>query len=126
MSSTNPTERLISTLGIGWLAFGGLGVGLRYAVPVPEVTVIIDQSYCPPDQWQAAVVHPYGALYKKNTARQQTIRQVVVVTNIEHTSLVTIPPPDELGQPFGQVPSPETITSLQQQFSKTVLLRCND
>ncbi|MEM6253468.1 MAG: hypothetical protein AAF821_11150 [Cyanobacteria bacterium P01_D01_bin.156] len=124
MAPQNPTKRLISTLGLGWLAFGGLGLGLRYAVQVPEVTVIIDQSYCPPAQWQTAVVQPYAELHQKSQANQRKISQVVVVTDIDQTILTTIPTPAELGNPFGQAPSTETLTELQQQFSETVLLKC--
>ncbi len=124
MSPLNPTKRLLSTLGLGWLAFGGLGLGLRYAVQVPEVTVIIDQSYCPPAQWQTSVVQPYDDLYQKSQANQRKISQVVVVTGIDQTILAAIPTPDNLGKPFGQAPSPETLAELQQQFSKPVVLTC--
>lgn len=124
MAPQNPTKRLLSTLGLGWLAFGGLGLGLRYAVQVPQVTVIIDQSYCPPAQWETAVVRPYSDLYAKSQANQRQIDQVVVVTDIDQTTLATIPAPDDLGKPFGQAPSPETLTELQQQFSDTVVLKC--
>ena len=124
MTPQHPTKRLLSTLGMGWLAFGGLGLGLRYAVQVPEVTVIIDQSYCPPAQWQTAVVQPYSDLYAKSQSNQRQITQVVVVTGIDQTTLATIPTPDELGQPFGQAPNPEALTQLQQQFSDTVVLKC--
>ncbi len=124
MAPQNPTKRLISTLGLGWLAFAGLGLGLRYAVQVPEVTVIIDQSYCPPAQWQAAVIQPYTDLHQQSQANQRKIVQVVVVTGIDQTTLTTVPTPDELGNPFGQAPSPETLAELQQQFSEAVLLKC--
>ena len=124
MAAFHPTKRLIATLGLGWLAFAGLGLGLRYAVRVPEVTVIIDQSYCPPAQWQASVVQPYSELYQKDQANQRKIAQVVVVTDIDQTALATIPSPDELGNPFGQAPSPEILTELQQQFSEAVVLKC--
>ncbi|MEA5465728.1 hypothetical protein [Leptothoe sp. PORK10 BA2] len=124
MAPLNPTKRLLSTLGLGWLAFAGLGLGLRYTVQVPEVTVIIDQSYCPPAQWQSSVVQPYGDLYQKSQANQRKISQVVVVTDIDQTALATIPTPEDLGNPFGQAPSPETLTELQQQFPETVVLKC--
>ena len=124
MAPKNPTKRLISTLGLGWLAFTGLGLGIRYAIQVPEVTVIIDQSYCPPAQWQIAVIEPYTDLYQKSQANQRKIAQIIVVTDIDQTTLTTIPNPDELGNPFGQAPSPETLTDLQQQFSETVVLKC--
>lgn len=124
MADINPTKRLISTLGLGWLAFGGLGLGLRYAVQVPEVIVIIDQSYCPPAQWETAVVQPYGALYKKSQTNQTKIAQVIVLTDIDQTTLTTIPTPDELGNPFGQAPGAEKLTALQQQFKETVVLKC--
>lgn len=124
MAPQSPTKRLISTLGLGWLAFAGLGLGLRYAVQVPEVTVIIDQSYCPPEQWQAAVVEPYTDLYQQGQANQRKIVQVVVVTGIDQTTLTVVPAPAELGNPFGQAPSAEALTELQQQFSESVLLKC--
>ena len=44
------------------------------------------------------------------------VAQVVVVTDIDQTTLATIPDPNELGNPFGQAPRPETLTALQQQF----------
>ncbi|NEP62479.1 MAG: hypothetical protein F6K31_37050 [Symploca sp. SIO2G7] len=124
MAPQNPTKRLISTLGLGWLAFGGLGLGLRYAVQGPEVTVIIDQSYCPPTQWRTAVVQPYAELHQKSQANQRKIARVIVVTDIDQTTLATIPTPDELGNPFGQAPSSDTLTELQQQFSEAVVLKC--
>ncbi|MBT9315761.1 hypothetical protein [Leptothoe spongobia] len=124
MAPRNPTTRLLTTLGLGWLAFGGLGLGLRYAVQVPQVTVIIDQSYCPPVQWKISVLQPYRDLYEKSQANQRKIAQVVVVTGIDQTTLAKTPAPDELSKPFGQAPSPETLTALQQQFEETVVLKC--
>ena len=124
MAPNNPTKRLISTLGLGWLAFGGIGLGLRYGIQVSEVTIIVDQSYCPPVQWQTSVIQPYTDLYQKSQANQRKIVQVIVVTDIDQTTLTTIPKPDDLGNPLGQVPSPETLTELQKQFPETVVLKC--
>lgn len=124
MHSGHPTRRLLQTLGLGWLAFAGVGWALQAAPPGRSVTVIINQSYCPPAQWQQQVVEPYRALHGQAESRQLTIDQVVVVTDIDHITLPTIPTPEDLGNPFGQAPDPARIVALQQQVAEAVVLQC--
>ena len=117
------TQRLLMTLGLGWCAFAGLGMGLR-GLRAPAVTVIIDQSYCSPAQWQTSVIQPYRDLFQRSQSHQRQIAQVVVVTNMDQTALPQIPAPDELGQPFGQAPSADQLAEIQAQWPETVLLQC--
>lgn len=124
MSLKPPQQRLMAILGLGWLAFAGLGLGLRYRTQPLTITVIIVQSYCPSKEWQTSVIHPYQALYQKSQTNQQKIIQVVVVTDMGHITLSNIPAPDDLGQPFGNAPRPEILTTLKQRFSNNTLLQC--
>lgn len=124
MAPNHPTNRLWKTLGWGWLSFALLGLGLRYGIQGPDVTVIIDQSYCPSDHWQSFVVHPYKALYQKHQTNQLSIAQIVIVTNMGQSILSDIPSPDQLGRPFGQPSSPATLIAVQQKFLETRVLQC--
>ena len=124
MLKLQPTQRLIQTLGLGSLAFLGIGFVLRYVVQQPEVTVVIDRSYCPPNQWQERVVTPYADLYQQSQANQLQIKQVVIVTDIDQIILPDIPAPEALGNPFGQVPEPETIEVIQETFPGSIFFRC--
>ncbi|MBE7385911.1 MAG: hypothetical protein F6J95_031550 [Leptolyngbya sp. SIO1E4] len=124
MYTQNPTRRLIRTLGLGWLAFAGVGLLLHFVIRIPAITVIIDRSYCPPDQWQQQVVQPYRDLYQQAHSKQLQITQVVVMTDIDQTPLPTVPAPEALGNPFGQAPDFGTVAAVAQQFPDAVFLRC--
>jgi hypothetical protein len=92
----HPTRRLIYTLGLGWLAFAGLGLGLRQLLAGPTVTVIIDRSYCAPAQWQAQVGQPYADLYAQQQQRRLTIAQVIYVSDLGPVVADPVPSPVEV------------------------------
>lgn len=120
----NPTRRLFRTLGLGWLSFVGVGAALNYAVSATDVVVIIDRSYCPAAQWQQSVVQPYTDLYEKVEQKQVQIQQVIYITDLNQTTLQNPPMPGDLGNPFGQAPSPESLEQVKQQFPDAVILQC--
>ena len=92
----NPNQRLIYTLGLGWLAFAGLGVGLGQLLASPGVTVVIDRSYCAPAQWQQRVSDRYAALYEQQQQRQITIDQVIYVSDLGQEVAAEVPSPQEV------------------------------
>lgn len=92
----NPNQRLILTLGLGWLAFAGLGLGLRQLLAGPAVTVIIDRSYCDPAQWQERVGNRYASLYAEQEQRQLTIDQVIYVSDLGQEVAAAIPSPEDV------------------------------
>ncbi|PZU92196.1 MAG: hypothetical protein DCF32_23690 [Leptolyngbya sp.] len=92
----NPNQRLMITLGLGWLAFAGLGLGLRQLLAGPAVTVIIDRSYCDPAQWQQRVSDRYASLYAQQEQRQLTIDQVIYVSDLGQEVAEAIPSPKDV------------------------------
>ncbi|MBE9138344.1 hypothetical protein IQ254_14300 [Nodosilinea sp. LEGE 07088] len=68
---------LCKTLGVSWLAFMGAGLLMSRVLPIPELTLLIDHSYCPDAQWQP-VAHAYGQIYRQHQRRQIRIKQVIL------------------------------------------------
>ncbi|TVQ07306.1 MAG: hypothetical protein EA368_14475 [Leptolyngbya sp. DLM2.Bin27] len=89
----NPNQRLIYTLGLGWLAFVGLGLGLGRLLAGPAVTVVIDRSYCAPAQWQQRVSDRYADLYEQQQQRQITIDRVIYVSDLGQEVAAEVPSP---------------------------------
>ncbi|MBE9158156.1 hypothetical protein IQ265_15160 [Nodosilinea sp. LEGE 06152] len=92
----NPTRRLIYTLGLGWIAFVALGLGLRQLLASPKVTVVIDRSYCAPAQWQQRVSDRYASLYAQQEQREITIDQVIYVSDLGQEVAATVPSPEQV------------------------------
>lgn len=91
----NPTRRLVTILGLGWVAFLGLGLGLRQALSGTAVTVVIDRSFCSAAQWQS-VAETYADLYEQQQQRQLVIDQVIYVSDLGQEVAATIPSPGEV------------------------------
>ena len=78
----NPTRRLIYTLGLGWITFAALGLGLRQILAGPAITVVIDRSYCDPAQWQQLA--------------DQYVDQVIYVSDFGQVVATPVPTPAEV------------------------------
>lgn len=92
----HPNQRLIYTLGLGWIAFVALGLGLRQLLASPKVTVVIDRSYCAPTQWQQRVSDRYADLYEQQQQRQITIDQVIYVSDLGQEVADAVPSPQDV------------------------------
>ena len=121
----NPNQRLILTLGLGWLAFAGLGLGLRQLLAGPAVTVIIDRSYCAPAQWQERVADQYASLYAQQEQRQLTIDQVIYISDLGQEVADAIPSPAEVQtlSTYGR-PNPTQIQQATQDNPAATVLSC--
>ncbi|MFH7245212.1 MAG: hypothetical protein ACHWZW_20435 [Spirulina sp.] len=121
----NPNLRLLITLGLGWLAFLGLGLGLRQGFARSTVTVIIDRSYCAPDQWQP-IAADYAALYEQHRQGRLRIDQVIYVSDLGPVVADTIPTPEEVSalSTFGRFSAAQMEQTLQAQPSAEVF-SCN-
>ncbi|MEY2977435.1 MAG: hypothetical protein ACO3NK_06540 [Prochlorotrichaceae cyanobacterium] len=84
----DPNQRLITTVLVGWAAFAGLGIVLRQAIAMPRVTVVIDRSYCEPQNWQK-VVDRYQALYAQHQNKQLQIESVILLSDLGEETLKT-------------------------------------
>ncbi len=91
----NPNRRLLQILAVGWLAFLGVGFGIRQAFSGPTVTIIIDRSYCDPARWQQ-ITTEYGQLYSQHQQKRLTINQVIYVSDLGQEVATDIPSPAQL------------------------------
>lgn len=123
----NPNQRLVLTLGLGWLAFAGLGLGLRQLLAGPAVTVIIDRSYCDPAQWQARVGDRYASLYAEQEQRQLTIDQVIYVSDLGQEVAEAVPSPEDVQtlSTYGR-PNPSQMQQASQENPDATVLTCGN
>ncbi|HEY9736130.1 MAG TPA: hypothetical protein V6D06_07600 [Trichocoleus sp.] len=121
----SPNKRLVRILGLGWLAFIGLGFGLRQGLQGPTTVVVIDRSYCEPNQWQQ-VAQSYSDLYDQAQARQLRIEQVILLNDLGEEVLETPPDPAEVKalSTYGRS-NPARLQAISQQFSKATVLTCS-
>ncbi len=78
--------RLIGIVLIGWSGLLISGLVLTYVLVTPSMTLIIDRSYCPLDQWQTQVVIPYGDLYRKYEDKQLKIESITLFSDLGQES----------------------------------------
>jgi hypothetical protein len=120
----NPNRQLLKVLSIGWLAFIGVGFGLRQALSGPTITVIIDRSYCPDAQWQQ-LTDEYTTLYQQHQQHRLTIDQVVYVSDLDVTTVDAPPFPDEVAglSHFGQF-NQANMQAVTNEFPNAEVLTC--
>ncbi len=122
----NLTFRLIVTLGCGGLAFGLAGAAVSAFLPIPHQTILLDRSYCPPEQWQG-VVQDYSRLYSQHQRKVVVIAEVITFSNLGSQPLAEIPSPSEVEQmsTFGRSAEVQQEQLLQSHDDdSTVLLGC--
>ena len=119
----NPNQRLIRTLGLGWLTFAALGLGLRQILAGPAVTVVIDRSYCAPTQWQQ-VADRYADLYAQQQQQRLTIDQVIYVSDLGQEVAPTVPAPEEVTalSTYGRPNLAQMEQAVQEHPDATVLV----
>ena len=122
----HPNQRLIRTLGLGWMAFAALGLGLRQLLASPRVTVVIDRSYCDPAQWQQ-VADQYADLYSQQQQRQITIEQVIYVSDLGQIVPDPLPSPQAVRPltPSG-LSDPQQIQQATEANPGATLLSCGN
>lgn len=121
----HPTRRFLLTLGLGWIAFLGLGLGLRQGFTTPAVTVIIDRSYCAPAQWQPIAAN-YATLYEQHRQGRLRIDQVIYVSDLGPVVADTIPTPEDINtlNTFGRF-NPAEMDQVRQAQPKAEVFSCN-
>ncbi|MGJ0605587.1 MULTISPECIES: hypothetical protein [Cylindrospermopsis] len=119
-------RRLISIVLTGWTGLLISGLVLTYVLATPSITVIIDRSYCPSDQWQTQVVIPYRDLYQKYENKQLKIESVTLFSDLGQESSKTIPTPEEIAllNTYGKL-SGDRQKSLEKLSQTGEILRCS-
>lgn len=114
---------LVTTLGLGWLAFLVLGLGIR-TFATPSVVVLIDQSYCPPEAW-IRVSHRYQRLFEQHQQKRIRIEQVITFSSLSQAQVDPIPTPEQVQSfnTFGR-PGSQREASLLAQYPYAEVLKC--
>jgi hypothetical protein len=117
-------RKLITTLGLGWLGFGIVGSAIAFALPPTQITVLIDRSFCPQDQWQA-IASAYNDLYQQHQNRDLQIKEVITFSDIGQEVLSEIPTPDAVRSlnTYGRS-NQERLKQLQSTYPQAKLLSC--
>ncbi|BBC26843.1 hypothetical protein [Pseudanabaena sp. ABRG5-3] len=117
-------RKLLTTLGLGWLGFGIVGGAIAFALPPSQITVLIDRSFCPQDQWQA-IARSYDEIYQQHQNRDLQIKQVITFSDIGQEILSTIPAPDAVRSlnTYGRS-NQERLKQLQSTYPQAKLLSC--
>ncbi len=115
---------LLTILGLGWLSFMIAGLVLNQVLAVPNFVLLIERSYCPPQQWQQ-VVEEYIDLYRQHQQHLVKIEFVVLFNDLGEEVLTTVPTPEELrGQGTYGRSSPEREAELRKAYDQVKVIRC--
>ncbi len=125
MHSSRLNRRLITILGIGWLGFAIATLSIRIVWAAPDVTLLIDRSYCEPAQW-GQLADDYAALYQQHQRGQITLKQIVFYSDLGEDVTTTPPPPSEFAdlKTYGK-PNRDRQANLMAQYPNARLLQCN-
>lgn|GEM_PF-1064391 len=93
----DPNRRLLITVLTGWAGFIALGFILRQGIGIPQVTIVIDRSYCEPQQWKT-VADQYQVFYQQNQKRQIQIQSVILLSDLGEETLDTPLDPNAVQQ----------------------------
>ncbi|MEO0867034.1 MAG: hypothetical protein AAFY17_01055 [Cyanobacteria bacterium J06642_11] len=101
------------------------GLLIRWGFAIPNVTVLIDRSYCPAGEWNQ-LVDTYRILYRQHQRRQIQIKTTVLFNTFTQEALTTPLLPDALHRlkPYGQSDA-RHLTDVQKAYSNGQLLSCN-
>lgn len=117
-------KTLITIVGIGWLSFLVMGLIITQVFANSEITLLIDRSYCPSNQWQK-VVETYRDFYNQNQDKQIKITSVILFSDLGEERLTTLPTPEEISQinTYGK-PNLNRQKEMQQKSNSAKLLIC--
>ncbi|NJR64768.1 MAG: hypothetical protein HC772_04665 [Leptolyngbyaceae cyanobacterium CRU_2_3] len=120
----NLNKRLFKTLGLSWLALLLAGLLIRWLFAIPSMTVLIDRSYCPADQWQQ-ISQTYTDLYHQHQWRQLHLKTVVLFSNLGQEVLSSPPIPTVIQNlsTYGQS-NEQRQAQVQKAYPKGRLLQC--
>lgn len=121
----NLNRDLLRIIGGGWLAFIITGLLLSRLLAVPTATILIDQSYCKPAQWQA-VAQEYAQLYQRQQQQQLQIESVILFSDLGQTEIAPLPTPADIQalSTYGR-PNLERQKELQTEYPNAILLKCS-
>ncbi len=115
---------LLTILGLGWLSFLIAGILLDRVFAAPNFVLLIERSYCPPQQWQQ-VVQEYTDLYRQHQQHLVEIESVVLFNDLGKEVLATVPTPEELRglHTYGRS-NPQREAELKKAYDRVKVIHC--
>ncbi len=122
---TRLNRSLLQILGLGWLCFLVAGLVISLVFGIPKLVVLVDRSYCPPDQWQQ-VTQTYEALYQQHQQQHLNLQTVILFSNLGHEVFSPPPAPATIQNlsTYGR-PDSQRQAELQKTYPKARLLSCH-
>ncbi|MEL7036985.1 MAG: hypothetical protein AAFO04_15380 [Cyanobacteria bacterium J06592_8] len=114
--------KLLGLTGVGFL-IANFAIGLFF--PIPEVAVLVDRSFCPPEQWQN-LSQTYGKLYRQNQQKQILLNPVILFSDLGEEVLKSPLEPQEFRtlKTFGRS-NDERLSQLKTQYTHAEVLNCS-
>lgn len=85
--------KLFKTLGFAGLAFLVTGLIINLFFAIPTMTLLIDRSYCPNNQWQQ-VTQAYTDLYDQHQRGKLRLQRVILFSSLDQEILNSPPLPE--------------------------------
>ena len=115
---------LLTILGLGWLSFLIAGILFNKVFAAPNFVLLIERSYCPPQNWQQ-LVRTYTDLYRQHQQNLVEIESVVLFNDLGKEVLTTVPTPEELQglRTYGRS-NLQKEAELKKAYDRVKVLRC--
>ena len=123
--NTNALNRaLLRIVSLGWVGFVVVAIAIRTVFAAPEMTLLVDRSYCEPAQW-AGVSDRYEQLYQQNQRGEIVLKSVIFFSDLGEETSETPPEPGTFRnlKTYGK-PSPERRTALASTYPDATVLSC--
>jgi hypothetical protein len=115
--------RMLKILAIAWISF--IIAGISISIATPTVVVLIDRSYCNPEQWRQVAL-AYENIYLQDRQKQLQLDKVIIFSDLGQEELTSPPEPQKIAKlsTYGR-PNLERRQALQQTYTGAKLLMCN-
>ena len=124
MNPNHLNRTLLRTVGAGWAAFAIAAFAIRTVFAAPNVTLLVDRSYCEPAQWQV-VTEQYTDLYQQHQRGSITISATMFFSDLGEESSDQVLAPEAFQDltTYGR-PSPDRQAALEAAHPQARLLSC--
>lgn len=124
MHPNHLNRTLLRTIGVGWAAFAIAAVAIRTVFAAPDVTLLVDRSYCEPAQWQV-VSEQYADLYQQHQRGSITLSAIIFFSDLGEEVSDQVLTPDAFQDltTYGR-PSPDRQIALEASHPQAKLLSC--
>ncbi|MBE7380822.1 MAG: hypothetical protein F6J95_005370 [Leptolyngbya sp. SIO1E4] len=124
MESNRLNRALIRILGLGWAAFAIAVLAIRIVFAAPDITLLVDRSYCEPTQWNQ-VVAEYERLYEQSQRGQINLQAVIFFSDLGEEKAASLPTPVTFRdlKTYGKS-NPDRQAALEAAYPQSRLLTC--